>query len=120
MIPTDEEVAALAQDFNLMASRLRQLLVAVETERQRLATLLATMADGILLLRDDDTVLLANHAAAELLALKGEEAPIALAAVPIGDKLQPAVQAIHCGQMQERTLVVEEVLVPLRSARCAR
>jgi signal transduction histidine kinase len=60
-IPSDEEVAALAQDFNLMASRLRQLLAVVENERQRLATILATMADGILLLGRDNAVTQANH-----------------------------------------------------------
>lgn len=42
------KLAALAQDFNLMASRLRQLLATVETERQRLGTILATMADASL------------------------------------------------------------------------
>ena len=57
-IPPDEEVAALAQDFNLMASRLRQLLAAIETERGRLSTILATMADGILLLGPNASVTL--------------------------------------------------------------
>jgi two-component system phosphate regulon sensor histidine kinase PhoR len=111
-IPPDEEVAALAQDFNLMASRLRQLLATIETERQRLATILATMADGILLLGRDNAVMLANHAAAQLLALPGDTIPIALASVPIGPAILPAVQAVHRSQTQNQAFVVEEVIVP--------
>jgi two-component system phosphate regulon sensor histidine kinase PhoR len=111
-IPPDEEVAALAQDFNLMASRLRQLLAAIETERQRLAAILATMADGILLLGRDEAVRLANHAAAQLLALPAEAAPIALGDTPIGAAVLPAVRSIQRGQTQDRTLVVDEVVVP--------
>jgi len=111
-IPSDEEVAALAQDFNLMASRLRQLLAAVETERQRLTTVLATMADGILLLARDDTVTLVNHAAAQLIALPSDGLPIALATLSIGPALLPAVRTIDSRPTEDRSLVVDEVVVP--------
>jgi len=111
-IPSDEEVAALAQDFNLMASRLRQLLAAVETERQRLNTVLATMADGILLLARDDTVTLMNHAAAQLVALPSDGLPIALATLSIGPALLPAVRTIDSRPTEDRSLVVDEVVVP--------
>ncbi|MBK9714788.1 MAG: HAMP domain-containing protein [Kouleothrix sp.] len=115
-IPPDEEVAALAQDFNLMASRLRQLLAVVENERQRLATILATMADGILLLGRDSAVTLANHAAAQLLALPGDAMPIALASVPIGSAILPAVQLVHRSQKENQAVVVEGGHCPDQSA----
>jgi two-component system phosphate regulon sensor histidine kinase PhoR len=108
-IPPDEEVAALAQDFNLMASRLRQLLVAIETERQRLSTILATMADGILLLGPNDTVTLANRAAAQLVGVASDALPVALAALPIGAALRSAVQALDARPRTGESLVVEDV-----------
>jgi len=111
-IPPDEEVAALAQDFNLMASRLRQLLVAVETERQRLSTILATMADGILLLGPNDTVTLANRAAAQLVGISSDTLPVALAALPIGSALRSAVQALDARPSAGESLVVEDVRGP--------
>jgi two-component system phosphate regulon sensor histidine kinase PhoR len=112
-VPPDEEVAALAQDFNLMASRLRQLLVAIEMERQRLSTVLATMADGILLLGPNDTVTLVNHAAAQLAAIPSDALPIALAALPIGSALLPAVQALKSRQSEGQSLVVDDVLATM-------
>ena len=110
-IPPDEEVAALAQDFNLMASRLRQLLAAIETERQRLATILATMADGILLLGQGELVTLVNHAAAHLLAVPNGALPVALASLPIGPALLSAVQTIDRRPTDDQSIVVDEVLV---------
>jgi two-component system, OmpR family, phosphate regulon sensor histidine kinase PhoR len=111
-IPPDEEVGALAQDFNLMASRLRQLLAAVETERQRLATVLATMADGLLILDRNDTVTLVNHAAEQLFAIAQAALPVALTTLPIGDVLLPAVRAIHSPRAGDRPVVVEEAIAP--------
>lgn len=111
-IPPDEEVAALAQDFNLMASRLRQLLAAVESERQRLAVILATMADGILLLGRDDTVALANRAATQLLALPEEHTSIALASTPVGAAIAPAVHELRRNPTQGRASVLEELAIP--------
>jgi two-component system phosphate regulon sensor histidine kinase PhoR len=70
------------------------------------------MADGILLLGRDESVRLANQAAVQLLALPAEATPIALASTPVGAALLPAVRAIQRGQVQDRTLAVDEVLVP--------
>ncbi len=111
-IPPDEEVAALAQDFNLMASRLRQLLVAIETERQRLSIVLATMADGILLLGPNATVTLANHAAAQLVGMSNDALPVALADLPIDSALFSAVQALDRRTCAGESLVVDDVHAP--------
>ncbi len=111
-IPPDEEIATLAQDFNLMASRLRQLLAAVEHERRRLATILATMADGIVLLGRDDAVTLMNQAAAQLLGLPGEGLPMPLARMPIRAELEPAIRALHRHQPEGRSVMVDEITVP--------
>ena len=111
-IPPDEELAALAQDFNLMASRLRQLLATVETERQRLGTILATMADGILLVGRNANVTLVNHAARQLLGISDQVMPIALGDVSIGQALLPAMQPSQLDQAQNRMIILDEVLTP--------
>ncbi|HEX9373826.1 MAG TPA: histidine kinase dimerization/phospho-acceptor domain-containing protein [Roseiflexaceae bacterium] len=93
-IPRDEEVAALAQDFNVMASRLRQLIATVEAERRRLATILATMADGILMLDPNDQITLVNHAAEQLVPVPAAALPAPLRDLPIGAPLAAARQAL--------------------------
>lgn len=111
-IPPDEEVGALAQDFNLMASRLRQLLVTVETERKRLATVLATMADGILMLGPHETVTFVNRAAEGMVAVTPDQLPRALATLPVGPSLLPAMHAPSADHVRSEPRVVEEIIVP--------
>jgi two-component system, OmpR family, phosphate regulon sensor histidine kinase PhoR len=111
-IPPDEEVAALAQDFNLMASRLRQLLATVEAERQRLATVLATMADGILMVSRDDQVTLANPAAQQLVPVPETALPVPLDALPIGAALLPTVRSVWEDRTDAAPAVIDEILTP--------
>ncbi|MBX0327723.1 HAMP domain-containing protein [Oscillochloris sp. ZM17-4] len=89
-IPPDEDMAALSQDINLMASRLRQLIHTAEAERGRLSTVLATMGDGLLIVEPDDTVSAANPAAVAALGLP--PAPFPLAAISIGPILSAALR----------------------------
>jgi len=111
-IPPDEEVAALAQDFNVMASRLRQLLATIETERQRLATVLATMADGILMVGPHETVTFANRAAEGMIAVAADQLPRALTALPVGPTLLPVLRDIRAGRAHGTPIVVEEAMAP--------
>jgi two-component system phosphate regulon sensor histidine kinase PhoR len=111
-IPSDEEVAALAQDFNVMASQLRQLLATIETERQRLATVLATMADGILMLGPHEMVTFANRAAEGLVAVASDSLPCTLTALPVGPALMPVLQDIRLGRAHDTPLVLEEIIAP--------
>jgi two-component system phosphate regulon sensor histidine kinase PhoR len=91
-VPDDYEVAALAQEFNQMASRLRELVAAVDTERVRLTTVLTAMADGILMIDGDDTITLINPSAERMLALSAAELPRPLASLPNGGTLLLHVQ----------------------------
>jgi two-component system phosphate regulon sensor histidine kinase PhoR len=111
-IPPDEEVAALAQDFNLMASRLRQLLASVETERQRLATVLATLADGILMVNHDDQVTLANQAARQLVLAPQMALPVPLDMLATGASLLPTVRAVRREDPDAPPAVIEEIVTP--------
>jgi len=111
-IPLDEEVAALAQDFNVMASQLRQLLATIETERQRLATVLATVADGILMVGPHERVTFANRAAEGMVAVAADQLPRALTALPVGPTLLPVLRDIRAGRAHGVPIVVEEVIAP--------
>jgi two-component system phosphate regulon sensor histidine kinase PhoR len=111
-IPPDEEVAALAQDFNVMASRLRQLLASVETERQRLAAVLATMADGILMVNHGDQVTLANQAAHKLVLAPETALPVPFDTLTTGTSLLPTVRAVRREDTDAPPAVIEEVVTP--------
>lgn len=92
-IPPDAEVAALAESFNQMASRLRQQIDARSRESERLTAILATMDDGILILDPDTRVTLANRAARDYLALS-EQPPFAMRSVAGGVALAEASHAL--------------------------
>lgn len=107
--PPDEEVAALAHDFNGMAARLRELVQAIEAERGRLTVVLATMADGIIIVDADATMTVLNRAAAQLLVLPiGETLP--LASLPIDPLLMPLLTPQQsASQADLGTTVIDDI-----------
>lgn len=73
-----DEIARLAENFNHMAGRLREMVTTLQAERTRLETILASMSDGVVAVDRDGTLLLANRAAADLLApaRRGDEVAV--------------------------------------------
>jgi two-component system phosphate regulon sensor histidine kinase PhoR len=63
-----DEIARLAESFNRMADRLREMVATLEAERTRLETILASMSDGVVAVDRHGALLLVNRAAADLLA----------------------------------------------------
>ncbi len=61
------EVGRLARAFSLMADRLRTTIKAITSERDTLASVLSTMADGILIVDGNGQVAMANRSASVLL-----------------------------------------------------
>ena len=61
------EVEQLAAAFNEMAAKLSQLIAQEASERERLASILSTMSDGVLVVDSAGTVEVANPAAIEML-----------------------------------------------------
>lgn len=78
-----DEVGQLASMFNHMAGRLKQTLMDISEERNRLEAILAYMADGLVALDRAGRVMRVNRAAARMLELDMEGAP----GVPIGGLL---------------------------------
>lgn len=61
------EVEQLAAAFNEMAAKLNQLIAQEASERERLASILSTMSDGVLVVDSSGAVEVANPAAIEML-----------------------------------------------------
>ncbi|NTU83720.1 MAG: HAMP domain-containing protein, partial [Chloroflexales bacterium] len=115
-IPHGVEVAALAQSFNQMASRLRQQIDARAREQARLEAILATMDDGILILDGAGQITLANRAARQILPLT-ETLPCTLTEVPGGAPLVAAAQTVRDAPLASPTTLDELPLSDDRSLR---
>ncbi|HEY1015782.1 MAG TPA: ATP-binding protein [Herpetosiphonaceae bacterium] len=115
-IPREPTLADVARDFNAMASHVRRLIESREAERQRLSTVLMTVADGLLVVNAGDQIVLLNPAAERLLRLDDPMLPISLDAVPIGAALRQAVQGARhlTGTAHTADLALEAPLRLLR------
>jgi two-component system phosphate regulon sensor histidine kinase PhoR len=69
-IETKDEVGELAQAFNEMSLKLKEMVETISGERARLATILDNMADGVIMTGSEGNILLANNAAAKLFNIK--------------------------------------------------
>jgi two-component system phosphate regulon sensor histidine kinase PhoR len=69
-IETKDEVGELAQAFNEMSLKLKEMVETISGERARLATILDNMADGVIMTDSEGNILLANNAAAKLFNIK--------------------------------------------------
>ncbi|MCL0093482.1 cell wall metabolism sensor histidine kinase WalK [Dehalococcoidia bacterium] len=101
-VATGDESAELAHAFNEMTEGFREMMGALSTERNRLAAVLSTMADGVLMADAEGNVLMVNPAAERLFGFE-EKAAIGhplIEAVPdheISDMLQSCLRS---GQQQ--------------------
>ena len=68
-----DETQELALAFNSMATQLRDMIGNVSGERAKLAAVLSTMTDGVVLVENDGQVTLTNQAAETFLGLSGED-----------------------------------------------
>jgi len=73
-VTSRDEVGDLAHAFNQMADRIRQTLTLVTTERDRIAAIVSTMADGIVVLDGEGKVTMMNQATRSILQI-AEDSP---------------------------------------------
>jgi two-component system phosphate regulon sensor histidine kinase PhoR len=66
-MPHEGEIGRLAEAFNQMADQLKAQMLSLAHERDVLASVLTNMADGIVVVSQDGTVMIANEAARRLL-----------------------------------------------------
>lgn len=68
-----DEIGQLSQAFNYMTSRLREALSQNEEEKEKLASILTNMSDGVIATDEAGRVILMNRRAGEMLGVEGEE-----------------------------------------------
>jgi two-component system phosphate regulon sensor histidine kinase PhoR len=66
-----DEVGELSKAFNLMASRIKDMITLITAERDRMATILSNMSDGIIVVNNDSRIILVNAAAESMLNITG-------------------------------------------------
>jgi two-component system phosphate regulon sensor histidine kinase PhoR len=70
------------------------------------------MADGILILGQNHTVLLTNRAAEQLVPMPPAAPPATLDALPIGEALLPAVRMVQADSASSQSIVVDAIVSP--------
>jgi two-component system phosphate regulon sensor histidine kinase PhoR len=89
-LQTRDETGQLAEAFNEMSSSLGKLIGDISAEKTKLQTVLASMADGVIMTDMEGRVVLANHAAARFFDFQEEDAI---------DK--PLIEAVHDHEADE-------------------
>ncbi|MCK4259954.1 MAG: HAMP domain-containing protein [Halanaerobiales bacterium] len=69
---SNDEIGTLSRMFNLMASQLGETIKKITSEKERLATILDNMADGLIALNMDQEVIILNPAAAQMFGVNEE------------------------------------------------
>lgn len=72
-VRTRDEIGQLAQAFNEMSSNLDKLVGDISTERTKLQTVLANMADGVIMTDVEGKIVLANQATERLFNFRKED-----------------------------------------------
>lgn len=69
-----DEIGQLAQAFNYMTNRLKEALNANEEEKEKLASILSNMSDGVIATDEQGRVIVLNRRAKDMLRLEEREA----------------------------------------------
>ncbi len=73
----DDEIGQLSEAFNEMTARLQEALSANEEEKEKLASILTNMSDGVIATDEQGVVAVTNRRAREMLAIEqGEGKPL--------------------------------------------
>lgn len=70
----NDEIGQLSKAFNYMTGRLRNALAQNEEEKEKLASILTNMSDGVIATDESGTVILMNRRANEMLKVEDEQA----------------------------------------------
>ena len=98
-LPEEAELAAVGAALNRLAEHAETQVVAAGRERDQLASILASMAEGVLVTDAEGRALLANPAFTRLFATRGEVA----GKLPIEVAREPALQQLVSATLASRT-----------------
>jgi len=74
VVQSHDEIGQLGDAFNYMSMRLREALASNEEEKDRLASILSNMSDGVIATDDSGKVIVMNRRAQQILGLTYEQA----------------------------------------------
>lgn len=95
-IYTKDEIGTLSRMFNLMAYQLEETITKISTEKEKLATILANMADGLIALNRDKKIIMINPAAVEIFgAEEGELKGKTMIELNRNQRLTEVVQEVY-------------------------
>lgn len=95
-IYTKDEIGTLSRMFNLMAYQLEETITKISTEKEKLATILANMADGLIALNQDKKIIMINPAAVEIFgAEEGELKGKTMIELNRNQRLTEVVQEVY-------------------------
>jgi two-component system, OmpR family, phosphate regulon sensor histidine kinase PhoR len=103
-VRSDDEIGQLGDSFNAMAEELRQQLVAVREEHNKIEAIISSMSDAVVAVDHQGAILLLNRAAEDLLGLAPEARGRRLADVA-GDR--PWWPCIRAAATEGRDVVEE-------------
>jgi two-component system phosphate regulon sensor histidine kinase PhoR len=89
-VRTNDEIGRLGHAFNEMSSNLRKLVGEISTERTKLQTVLANMADGVMMTDAEGKIILANQATERLFNFREKEVIT-----------KPSIEAVHDHEVDE-------------------
>lgn len=93
-IATNDELAELGHSLNRMTAALQESLQRLEAERDRVRTILESMAEGVILLARDGRIGVINAAGAEMLGVRRDQA--------VGQRPIEVLRSIALGDLVER------------------
>jgi len=99
-VTSRDEVGELAKAFNRMAAKLKEMVALITTERDRMATILSNMGDGIFVVDGESRVTTVNRAAQQMLQLSGKEV--------LGSTFVEAVRDYEMDDILQRCLRTKE------------
>ena len=73
-VASRDEAGELAEAFNLMTARLKEMVTLLTSERDKMAAILSTMGDGIFIVDSGNRITMVNQAAEKLFRLSENEA----------------------------------------------
>jgi two-component system, OmpR family, phosphate regulon sensor histidine kinase PhoR len=73
-VKTDDEIGKLGQVFNQMSANLQQSMNQISSEKLKLQTVLSNMADGVVMVDGEGTIILANRTSGKIFGFKEQEA----------------------------------------------
>ena len=89
-IQTNDEIGRLGHTFNEMSLMLKKMMTTIDDERSKLATVLSSLTDGIVMTDPEGSIVLANPAAERLFTFNEAKA-----------KGQPLIKVVHDYEIDE-------------------